>query len=145
MTMDDYADNLLRGLSADDWVRDGLVTAAAFQIKFEQPFLRNGQAAQSICWEDDGSVVAIMLQQKRESAFQFKAGIARLPYTAVRHITRLPALTGILSYDREPLEDNPYHGNLLVSPSSTPTQRKLLPAAIALHVSDVIPRPQADE
>jgi len=138
--MTDYSDNLLRGLSADDWVSDGLVTAAAFQIKFEPPFLRNGHAAQSICWEDDASVIDLMLQQKREDHFQFKAGIARLPRESIERIRRLPAFIGILSYDRDGLPDNPYHGNLLVSSGSNKTQRKLLPGVIAAHVSDFIPR-----
>lgn len=135
-----YSDNLLRGLSADDWISDGLVTAAAFQIKFEAPFLKDGHAAQSICWEDDDSVINLMLQQKREDHFQFKTGIARLPRGSIERIMRLPAFAGILSYERDRLPDNPYHGNLLVSPGSNKTQRKLLPGVIAAHVLDFIPR-----
>ena len=138
--MIDYPDNLLRGLSAEDWVSDGLVTAAAFQIKFEAPFLKDGRATQSIFWEDDDSVINLMLQQKREDHFQFKAGIARLPRESVEHIMRLPVFTGILSYERDRLPDNPYHGNLLVGPGLNSTQRKLLPGVMASHVSDLIPR-----
>ena len=145
--MSDYADNLLRGLAVDDWVSDGLVTAAAFQIKFEEPSLRNGHAAQSISWEDDGSVVTLMLRQKKKDTpqFQFRAGVARLPREEVHRIMRLPAFSGILSYDREPLPDNPYHGNLLVSPQSNRTQQKLLSAVIAAHVLDFIPRSQNEQ
>ena len=138
--MTEYSDNLLRGLSADDWVSDGLVTWAAFQIKFEPPFLRNGCAAQSICWEDDASVIDLMMQQKKDGHIRFRAGIARLPREDVDHIMKLPPFRDILSYEREPLPDNKYHGNLLESPDINRTQRKLLPAVIASFVSDIIPR-----
>ncbi|MBA7692371.1 hypothetical protein ES703_100938 [subsurface metagenome] len=138
--MMDYSDNLLRGISVDEWICDDLVTAAAFQIKFEEPFLRNGCAAQSICWEDDASVIEVMLQQKKDGHFQFRAGIARLQREAIDRIIKQPSFSGILSYDREPLDNNPYHGNVLISPASSKTQRRLLPAVIASNVLDIIYR-----
>ena len=136
----EYSDNLLRGLSAEEWVRDGLVTAAAFQIKFEKPFIKGECAAQSICWEDDTYVIDMMLQQKKDDNFQFKEGIAKLSRGSVDNISRLQSFRGILSYERDPLPDNKYHGNLLVRHESSKTQRKLLPAVMASNVSEIIQR-----
>jgi hypothetical protein len=144
--MIEYSDNLLRGLSADDWVKDGIVTASAFQIKFEPTFMRNDCAANSISWEDDTSVVELMMQQKKKEngeqndKLQYKVGLARIPRKEVDHIMRLPTIKDILSYEREPLPDNKYHGNLLVRPESSLAQRKLLPGVIACLVSEIIPR-----
>ncbi len=126
---------------ADDWVSDGIVTAAAFQINFEPPFLKNGCHAHSICWEDDSSVIDLMQQQKKEGHFKFKVGIARFPRENIDRLMKQPAFKAILSYEREPLGCvNPYHGNLLVSPNISKTQRKLLPGNIASQFSDIIPR-----
>lgn len=143
--MTNYPDTLLRGLSADDWVRDGLVMSGAFHFSFDAKFLRNGNAALSICWEDDGSVIGVMLRQIKESSngeqvVQFRSGIARLSRDSLEHINKLPQFRETLSYEREPLQGNPYHGNLLMSAVANPTQRRLLPALIANHVSDVIPQ-----
>jgi hypothetical protein len=136
-----YSDNLLRGLSGDDWVSDGIATAAAFQFKFEPPCLKeNGCSANSICWEDNTEVVNLMLSQEKDGHYQFKAGVARLLRENIERVMRLPSFRDILSYERDPVEGNPYHGNLLVSPNSSKTQRRLLPANIAASVSDIISR-----
>lgn len=139
--MEEYPDDLLRGLSQDDWVNDGIVTAAAFQINFEPQFLKNDCHAHSICWEDDSSVIDLIMQQKKEGRFKFKMGIARFPREDIDRLMKQPAFKGILSYERDSLgPENPHHGNLLVSPNISKTQRKLLPGAIAHQFSDIIPR-----
>lgn len=139
--MTNYPETFLRGLSADDWVSDGIVSSAAFQIKFEPQYLRGDQAAQSIGWEDDKSVMDSMLGQEKEGHFQFKVGLARFTRESIDRVVKSPAFRGVLSYEREPLDGKPYHGNLLISPKLTKTQRKLLPGAIATQFSEIILRP----
>jgi len=141
MIMDDSnTNNVLRGLSADDWVSDGFATAAAFQFKYEPSALKDGCSANSICWEDNTEVVNLMLLQERDGHYQFKAGIGRIPREDLERLMKLLTFRGILSYERDPVEGNPYHGNILVSTKSSIAQRKLLPANIAACVSEVIPR-----
>lgn len=143
MTMTDYPDTLLRGLSSEDWISDGIVTAAAFQIKVENKFIRNGSAALSIGWEDSASVVSFMLCQKKEdepARLQFRAGVARFPREGLDRIAKQPAFKDILSYEREPLNGNPHHGNLLVSLQCSPAQKRLLPAVIAAEFLDIVPQ-----
>ena len=141
--MINYSNDLLRGLSGDDWVCDGIVTAAAFQLKFEPQFMKNECVAHSICWEDDTLVVDLMMKQKKTNdpeIVQYKAGIARYSRESIDRIIKSPAFMGILSYDREPLEGNPYHGNLLTKRTLSNTQKKLLPGVIATQFSEIISR-----
>lgn len=140
----EYSENVLRGLSTSEWIDDGLVSTAAFQFKDDDPHVKNGWATQSVCWEDDDSVVKMMLQQKKEEHFQFRAGIARLKRESIDDINRRPAFRSlafgtIVSYEREPLEDNPYHGNLLLNTKSNRMQKRLVMASLALDAT-FIPR-----
>jgi len=134
----EYSENVLRGIRRDDWVQDGLVTTAAFQ--FDTAHLKDRWMIQSICWEDDDSVCSIMFQQKKNDEIHFEAGIARLPRASIDYINRLYSLKGMVSYEREPLEDNPYHGNLMLSIESNKTQRRWAQVQLASHVVEFIPR-----
>ena len=118
------------------------VSSVAFQLHFEPHLLRNGWAACSIGWEDESSVVDVMMKQEKDGRPQFRAGLARFQRESIDGLMKSPAFTGGLSYDREPLSDNPYHGNLLVSSEATKTQRRLLPGVIATQYSEIIPRPE---
>ncbi len=122
------------------WLLEGFVSAAAFQFDEKSEHIKDGHMAQSICWEDDESVVSTMFQQKKDDEFQFKVGIARVPRESIDHINRLMPIRELISYDREPLDDNLHHGNLLVNTKSSNTQRKLVSIQIAMHVSELIPR-----
>jgi len=145
-----YPDTFLRGLSTDECVSEGIVSSAAFQLHFEPHLLRNGCAASSVGWEDDSSVgweddssvVDVMMKQEKDGKPQFKAGLARFQRESIDRLMKIPAFTGVLSYDREPIPENPYHGNLLVSSTANRTQRRLLPGVIATQYSEIIPRPQ---
>ena len=140
----EYSENLLRGLSTSDWISDGLVSMAAFQFKFAEPYVKNGWATLSVCWEDDDSVTNMMLQQKKDDRFQFRAGIARLKRESIDDINKRAAfrtLNRVVSYEREPLEDNLYHGNLLANTKSSKTQMTLLRANLASEATP-IPRNQ---
>jgi hypothetical protein len=143
--MTDYPEYFLRGLSADDWVCDGIVTAAAFQIKLEPKFMKGEYSAQSISWEDDSTVVDLMMNQKNtdkdgNDKIQFRVGLARYPRESIDRIMKSPAYRGIISYERDPLKDNKYHGNLLISSKLSNTQKKMLPGVIASEFTDIILR-----
>jgi len=130
-----YPDNFLRGISDKTWVSDGAVLAAAFYFTQQNTV---DQWEQSICWEDDDSVVPLMKSQKRDSEVQFKAGIARVPLNSINYINKLPNYRGLLSYERKQLEGNPYHGNLLLNKDTSKQKMKLVAAVIAVHYSDYI-------
>jgi len=135
-----YPINFLRGISSKDWATEnGLVTAAAFQ--FDENHTKDGWMQQSICWEDNDSVTELMMKQKNDrDEIQFKGGIARVPRESIIYINNLPASRNLMSYERETLFNNPYHGNLLLKQTTEKKLRSIIAATIALHVSDFIPR-----
>ena len=99
---------------------------------------------QSINWEDDESATEFTLNQRRDDGeLQFKTGVAIIPRAEVDRLNRQPTVSGILSYERQTLEDNPYHGNILLrSDVPKPTMKKIA-AGLALAVSQFIPRQES--
>ena len=130
-----YPENFLRGISNKTHVTpDGAISSAAFY--FDQQHITDDWMEQSICWEDDDSVISLMMKQKKESDIQFKAGVVRVPRGSISYINRLPMYRALLAYERKRLEDNPYHGNLLLKKDTNKGKMKIVAAMIAGHVSD---------
>ncbi len=94
----------------------------------------------AINWNDDDGVIEFTLQQKKEEQYQFKIGVAVLSRFEIDRLNNLHAIHGSLSYERSPLEDNPYHGNLLIKNDVPKSKRKMIAAAIALTYSQIVKR-----
>ena len=134
-----YPDNFLRGISDKTLIAPDGVNVSAAVFRFDRSKINNGCLEHSICWEDDDGVVDLMLRQKKEDgAIQFKAGIVRVPRSCVHYINKLPQIKGLLSYERKELDDNPYHGNLLLKKDTHKFAMMKVAAMIAGHVVDVI-------
>lgn len=135
-----YPEFFLRGLSSTTWISDGIVTAAAFQ--FDENHVKDGWMQQSICWEDDNSVTDMMLGQKKKDTgnVQFPGGLARVPRQCVNRINTSPQTKGLMSYERESLPQNQYHGNLHLAMAAKKPQRTLVSAVLAAEVSQWLPR-----
>ena len=134
----DYPDNFLRGVSNSDLVSSDGISAAAFQFddKGNQEWLE-----QSINWEDDdGSIVKLFKQKKDDVSIKFKVGALRVPRECMNYINRLPNTKDVLLCERIILDDNPYHGNLLLKRTTQKRIKRNVEASIALHVSDFIPQ-----
>ena len=134
-----YPDNFLKGLSDKNLLTPDGVGVSAAVFYFDSQHMRNGWFEQSICWEDDGNAVTLMLRQRKgDSAIQFKAGVVRVPRSCVEYINKLPRTKDLLSYERKELDDNRYHGNLLLKENTHTFTMKIVAAMIAGHVVDVI-------
>lgn len=134
-----YPDNFLRGVSNRELLTPDLeVSAGVFH--FELSKTNNGWLEQSICWEDDGSVVDLMLSQRKDGETQFKAAVVRVPRSCVHYINKLRQTEELLSYERKELDENPYHGNLLLKKDTHKITRSKVAAMLASHVIDVISR-----
>lgn len=134
----DYPDNCLRGIPNSSFlVEDGSVASHLFG--FDRDARDDGWIEESINWEDDDNSINLMWSQKKEDGQrQFKIGVAVVPRSEIDRLSTRPTVDGILSYERQPLEHNCYHGNLLLSSSvPKPTKRKI-GAGLALAVSKII-------
>ena len=138
-----FPDNCIRGIPNPSFLLDdGSVGSHLFHFK-EEDVRVDGWTAQSINWEDDGFAIEFTLNQRKENGErQFKAGVAIIPRDEIDRLNRRPTVKGILSYERQCLADNPYHGNILLRTDvPKPTMRKIA-AGLALAVSGIVPQHQ---
>lgn len=134
-----YPDNCIRGIPNKSFlIEDGSIGSHLFHFKPEDG-REDGWIEQSINWEDDDLAIEFTLNQTKENGErQFKAGVAKIPRDEIDRLSRLPTVNGILSYERRAVENNQYHGNLLLKTNvPKPTMRKIA-AGIALAVSEII-------
>ena len=136
-----YPDRCIRGIPDNSFLTDdGSIGTHLFYF-FDKHNRDDGWVEQSINWEDDDTVIEFSLQQKKvDGSLQFKAGIVLIPREEVDRLNNLPTVKGLISYERRPLEDNSYHGNILLKSSLPRPTMKKIAAGLALAVSDIINR-----
>jgi hypothetical protein len=96
--------------------------------------VKDAKCELSINWEDDGDVVGFTLRQPNS-----QHGAAHLLRSHLDGISGQSP--GSLSYERQPMEGNRHHGNILFNSEDSNPLRKMLAAALALHSRYVPPRP----
>jgi len=101
----------------------------------------DGWLESSVNWRDDEEAVAVTLRQRKaDGQIQFRIGAALLPRDEIEQLRRRPLLVGLLEYERRPLDDNPYHGNILVRAGTSKPTRNLIASGLALAVTEIIPQ-----
>lgn len=139
-----YPDEFLRGIPNKDFISDGQVLANAFQ--FEDLSREDKQSELSINWLDDEGAIQVALDQRKANGkIQFVGGIARLKRSMVKLV-----LTNIrqnaVSYERDQLPGNPYHGNILIDSSIEKPIRLLIMNGLALAAgTNIIPQPARED
>ena len=130
MEVKEFPDEFIRGISSKDFIQNGLVLSSAFQ--FEDFRRTDNMSEASINWVDDEGAVELALNQKKDNGkLQFSAGVTRLELETVKLFLRsIPP--EVFSYERAPLEDNVYHGNLLIDSKVNKQIRQLIMNGLAL-------------
>lgn len=129
MTTEEFPKEFLRGIPTKDFISDGHVNANAF--KFDDMGRLDGKKELSINWLDNDEAILLALNQRKDNGkIQFSAGVARLDLDYVKLIFQSIA-AGVFSYERSPLPDNQYHGNLLLGSCDNPT-KQLIMSGLAL-------------
>ncbi|NQU35620.1 MAG: hypothetical protein HQ521_20530 [Bacteroidetes bacterium] len=98
----------------------------------------SGWKGNSINWKDDENAIEFTLNQEKNGKKQFNAGAAIVPHTQLKKINRMPLVKGRLQFERDKLDDNPYHGNLLLGSNVTPRTMKVIAACIAAEVTEIV-------
>jgi hypothetical protein len=132
----DFPVNCLKGIPNSSFIsEEGFVLPHLFY--FPTQTRDENWKEQSINWEDDEASLQLTLDQKREDGeFQFQVGAAIIPRDEVDRLCRRPSVNNFLSYERQPIEGNPYHGNLLLHKNASNVLMKAIAAALALAVSE---------
>lgn len=137
----EYPENCLKGIPNPEFVySDGKIAAHLFH--FNTNANRNDDwIEQSINWQDNEGVTHFTLDQRKEDGdYQFRIGIAVIPRHAIDGLRRKQVVAGLLSYERAPLENNPYHGNILLHNRAPKPTMKMIAAGIALEITEVVYR-----
>lgn len=133
--------NCIRGIPNNRFLIDeGTVGAHLFYFDLGTE-RHDGWVEQSINWEDNDSVVEFTLAQTRTGGeVQFKGGAALIPRAEIDRLKNLPVTRGLLSYERQAKDDNPFHGNILLQAKTSKPTMRLIAAGLALAVCRVVLR-----
>ena len=133
-----------RGFSSKEcFTPFGYIAPGAFMFQPSTNPPRNDSYNEaSINWDDDeGSLIALKTQiNSRTGEPQFKFGYVRIPMSAMLPLVRTHIQNGHFSYERAPLSENHYHGNLLAHSDLKGQDYKLLQDGLALVATSYFQR-----
>lgn len=131
----DFPLTCLRGLRSSKWLIDGRVQSVAFVPDASTSAKRTDKCSEtSINFEDDSKALAVT----RTDSQNAKYGVARLPLSAIDMASiALGELRVVLSYERQRLRGNEYHGNILFDGSMTKAETHALAALLAVRAKIV--------
>ena len=134
-----FPDNCIRGITSEDFlVDDETVGSHLFYFKMEDA-RDDGWMEQSINWEDDASVIEFTLNQRKENGeIKFKVGVAIIPREGIDRLKKFPNVREKISYERQSLESNPYHGNILLKENVPKHIMKMIAGSLALAVARIV-------
>jgi hypothetical protein len=134
-----FPDSCIRGIPNEDFIiRENAVASHLFNFKDEH--YRKGWLEQSINWNDEEQAIDFTLNQLKNGVIKYKYGVAIVSRFKLDDLNRTLAIQGSLLYERNALEDNKYHGNILLNASVPKPLRRMVASGIALAVEAIIKR-----
>lgn len=135
----DYPDYAFRGLTESGSIdlKFKRVLAEAFNFNGNHKN-DNGYDELSINWDDDFNSLEYLKVQRKENAdvLKYKIGIVRLPTNKLKEMKN--KYKGYFLYERKPIENNSYHGNLLLDIDRiSKRMKRLISSELALNVDMV--------
>lgn len=142
--MEDYPNKLIRGLSNPNDLDDEGSVSVSFFIFQENQQRTDNKKELSINWCDDKSkaLSIAMNQTKGDGSLQFKVGVAVLSRGTLDMLKKSYQCKGKLDYERAPIENNEFHGNITCVTGLKKPIENLIRAALVLSVTSVITREQ---
>lgn len=125
-----------RGIRTENWVlEDKKVSPMAFEPIYKNPIEReDGFIETSIAWEDDESVLGFCFKNLKNN---FAFGAVKLSKTNLDIIIS-KAEIGQIMYERRPLPENQYHGNILFTKELPTRSRRLIESSLSFFSSKVL-------
>ena len=133
-----FPENCLRGLRDKNCIIPGegrVNTGAYIPPKKSAEGRDDGKSELSINWEDDEGALALIFGRRSQSEF----GVARLARDSMEFVRQRADVAEMLAYERRRMDDNDYHGNILLNAVMPSPLEKEIAAALALF-STLIPR-----
>lgn len=140
----EFAKDFWRGLSTTQFITNNHPNFQAF--KFDENSDRNDSFKEmSINWNDDLESLTTLLSQKKTNTdqIQFKAGATNIKLVELKQNFCFFISNHTFSYERAPLSDNKYHGNLLMDKNLEKHDKLMIQQGLALLATktDIIPNP----
>ena len=128
-----YPEKCIRGILKPDFIdKDGVANINLFQFRKREPV--DGWCESSISWMDDDKAIGLTLNQtKLNGELRYELGIAILPRSDLDRIKKRHGFANCFDYERAPIEDNRYHGNLLLKDDVLPTRKKMARHLLAFY------------
>lgn len=139
--MSAFPTHCLRGLRSKAFLVEGapaVVAAGAFEPDYRTGEQRvDGGFETSINWEDDTTVLSLTLRNQQVAA----QGVARVMRQVLDEADTLQNLRpfagdakqGSVSYERAPVTDNPFHGNVVFAARLPKPVVRMVASYLAMH------------
>ena len=126
-----FPDNCIRGIKNERCLLEDGITPNVTLFEFHDNAGKDNWVRESINWMDDQQAIDFTWRQINadDGTLQFPVGIAILLLTELNRIKRRHF--GFFDYEREVLEANSYHGNLLLKAGIEKQRKTLVRAALA--------------
>ena len=92
----------------------------------------------SINWEDNQNVAKFTIEFKENSKLCYPLGIVRLERNELDRIISNPGTKDMISYEREKLENNEFHGNIVFRGDLPQNMQSMIASTLACYSSRVI-------
>lgn len=128
MSQCEYPESFLRGIVQKEHISDFIIKSSFFSSGFSKNPREDGYFDMSINWYDCKESLDLAMNQRKENteekAITYKHGIAEFDTKIINDIVK--RYKNLLSYERAPLDNNIYHGNLLLSDKLDKLERPTL-------------------
>lgn len=142
--MPDFPENCIRGIRKKDQIsQDGIPLAALFNPYSKTTESRtDGGQETSINWEDNDEVLSFTLKYKpsQNENISFPNGAVRVPVEKINNINTFDGTRDSIFYERQPLETNEYHGNIVFKGGLSKTQIGFISTMLAAAASKIFTR-----
>ena len=139
------AKDFWRGISTKDYITENHPNYQAFRFD-ENPKRLDTYLEMSINWNDSPESLQILLNQRKDNGkIQFKAGVTRLELSELKQFLSPFLINESFTYERNPISNNQYHGNLLIKKDLEKTDKLMIQHSLAMLSvkSEVIPNPNS--
>ena len=130
--LDNYPSSFYRGITGQ-YYKDGYLLPEAFKIDKETG-RKDGYMEISITWNDEDESFQVIASQinERTGNIQFTVGISEIIKKEFDDRMQPQLVLKNLSYERAPMADNKYHGNILIKGDLDKTMRTMIKSQLAL-------------
>jgi hypothetical protein len=140
----DYPEMYIKGIPNEQCFDEfGIPITNLYDFKENANRVKNDNFKEnSINWYDNDEALFQIFTQIKNEEVQFKEGAVILPRNEIDHLKVI--YRDIFDYERNELDGNPYHGNLLLKNHVKPATERVIRGAIAAHFHKILKREEIE-